>query len=225
MVAVIFCLTFTSTLDLLGPLTLRRALPTYKTKCPLSFLSHCQYSVLCKGFPLQYLDDGLHDCHSSHLHLHCTSHCPLESQYRPPVYPPLPPDALKKSSALFAEDNSLHCSGCRPLFRKRERGTPPFALGLCWYNHTSLQQRTMRRAPSFLRRIVSTCRSPTQRATTSDPLPTFGMSIMNRSNGQRPVDGSIFCIYSESNAVPMILGAEPDATVQARPKHLSNDSR
>jgi hypothetical protein len=38
---------------------------------------------------------------------------------------------MKGSSALFAGDNSLHCSGCRPLFRERERGTPPFALGLC----------------------------------------------------------------------------------------------
>ena len=44
---------------------------------------------------------------------------------------------------------------CQPLFRERELGTPPFALGLCWYNYTNIQRRIVRQAASSPRHIVS----------------------------------------------------------------------
>ena len=42
----------------------------------------------------------------------------------------LPLCARKKSSVPFAVDQSLHCSGCWPLFRERDRNTSSFALNL-----------------------------------------------------------------------------------------------
>ena len=53
-----------------------------------------------------------------------SSRRPLEAQHRPSVYPLLPLGPGKKLSALFARDNSLHCSGCRLSFCERERGEP-----------------------------------------------------------------------------------------------------
>ena len=53
-----------------------------------------------------------------------SSHRPFEAQHRPPLCLHLPPGALKKLSALFTGDNSLHCSGSRLSFRGRNTINP-----------------------------------------------------------------------------------------------------
>ena len=52
---------------------LRRAFATCLPKCPLSFVPGRQYSVSCKGSPLQYSDYNLRGCHSPHLHVRRSS--------------------------------------------------------------------------------------------------------------------------------------------------------
>ena len=58
----------------LRPLPLSKVARLLRRACltnyPLSFVPHCQQYILCKGSPLQCLDDGLRGCHPSHPHLH-----------------------------------------------------------------------------------------------------------------------------------------------------------
>ena len=143
-VVAIFCLTFTSTL--LGrthnevPSVVHITLPVL---CPFArdFHYYTLMAVSAAVIPLTRISI-----------VYLTVPLKLIQAFRIST---LPPGALMESSALFAEDNSLHCSGCRPSFRERERGTPPFALGLCWYNYTNIQQRSARCLASFPRHAIS----------------------------------------------------------------------
>lgn len=71
MTTTIFCLTFTTTLQVSTPIP--REFTICLSKFPLSYVPRYSHSVSGKGSPLQYPDDGLRGCHSSHSCLHPSS--------------------------------------------------------------------------------------------------------------------------------------------------------
>ena len=77
--------------------------PTLPALCPLQAAAAIPLTRISRARP---------------SHIDYSSHRPLEAQHRSPVYPPWPSGARKISSALFARDNSIHCSGCRSSFRQ-----------------------------------------------------------------------------------------------------------
>ena len=130
------------------------------TECPLAFVPHSQYSVMCNGFLLQYPDDDLRGSYSSHPHLHQSSvehrlglvSPSTRSSVRPP-YIHLCHLAHQGSHQRCSLETIPRTFSWMPaLFRERE---PPLALGLCWCTDPNSQQRIVRRAASFPRHIVS----------------------------------------------------------------------
>ena len=126
-VAATFCFVFTTTLHGGTPALMRiRKLP------------HMVSSVSCNGSPLQYPAYGLRGLSFPHASFRRWSvehqlgfvSPSLEAQHMCRVFMLLPPFSRRRSSVPFAVDQSLHCSGCWPSFRERDRDTPPFALKL-----------------------------------------------------------------------------------------------
>ena len=173
---------------------LRRTLTTaYIIKGPLASVPRCQHSVPCKPqIPLTHISSVRLSNVERRLLVPPSSLNSVHTSRRSTW----PLGGWKKSSALFAQDNYLHCDGSGRRSGERERGTSPFVLGL---------------------RQTSRCRSHRR-------LSWSSTTVILQDNGVRtacrPITNSICLLTTHTSTIALCGVPEPLKTCKEPQLHI-----